>query len=129
MPASARHCASAMHMRVGGLAWRSSGRRPARSGGLACACCWLNMHVHCQCLQDMAVCEQYVMGMLTNVDTGLALDRIHNMLKMFMVDPPYNRSQVAPLISRQQGLTCWKSVLLGNAAAPVCMGIYCGCVC
>ena len=40
------------------------------------------------------MCEQYVMGMLTNVDTGLALDRIHNMLKMFMVDPPYNRSQV-----------------------------------
>ena len=41
------------------------------------------------------MCEQYVMGMLTNVDTGLALDRIHNMLRMFMVDPPYNRSQVA----------------------------------
>jgi anaphase-promoting complex subunit 2 len=44
------------------------------------------------CAQDMAVCEQYVMGMLTNVEGGLALDRIHNMLKMFMVDPPYDKS-------------------------------------
>ena len=42
--------------------------------------------------QDMAVCEQYVMGMLTNVEGGLALDRIHNMLKMFMVDPPYDKT-------------------------------------
>ena len=55
------------------------------------------------CAQDMAVCEQYVMGMLTNVDTGLALDRIHNMLKMFMVDPPYNRSQVRQPAASQLG--------------------------
>ncbi|EIE27163.1 hypothetical protein COCSUDRAFT_55186 [Coccomyxa subellipsoidea C-169] len=43
-------------------------------------------------LQEMAVYEQFVMGMLTNFDGGLALDRIHNMLKMFVVDPPYDKS-------------------------------------
>ncbi len=40
----------------------------------------------------MAVYEQFVMGMLTNFDGGLALDRIHNMLKMFVVDPAYDKS-------------------------------------
>ncbi|KAK9907618.1 hypothetical protein WJX75_007065 [Coccomyxa subellipsoidea] len=45
-----------------------------------------------QALQEMAVYEQFVMGMLTNFDGGLALDRIHNMLKMFVVDPPYDKS-------------------------------------
>lgn len=43
-------------------------------------------------LQGMAVFEQFVMGMLTNFDSGLPLDRIHNMLKMFVVDPPYDKS-------------------------------------
>lgn len=42
--------------------------------------------------QEMAVFEQYVMGMLTNFDGGLPLDRIHNMLKMFVVEPPYDKS-------------------------------------
>ena len=36
--------------------------------------------------------EQYIMGMLTNFDSGLPLDRIHNMLKMFCSTPPYDRS-------------------------------------
>ena len=40
----------------------------------------------------MAVYEQYVMGMLTNFDGGLPIDRIHNMLKMFVVDPPYDKT-------------------------------------
>lgn len=42
--------------------------------------------------QDMAVYETYIMGMLTNFDAGLPLDRVHNMLKMFVVDPPYDKS-------------------------------------
>ena len=41
--------------------------------------------------QSMAVYQQYVMGMLTNFD-GLPADRIHNMLKMFATDPPYDKS-------------------------------------
>ena len=36
--------------------------------------------------------EQYIMGMLTNFDSGLPLDRIHNMLKMFCSTPPYDRT-------------------------------------
>jgi len=39
----------------------------------------------------MAVYQQYVKGMLTNFD-GLPVDRIHNMLKMFATDPPYNKT-------------------------------------
>lgn len=31
------------------------------------------------------------MGMLTNLD-ALPLERIHNMLKMFVVDPPFDKS-------------------------------------
>jgi len=41
--------------------------------------------------QSMAVYQQYVMGMLTNFD-GLPFDRIHNMLKMFATDPPYDKT-------------------------------------
>jgi anaphase-promoting complex subunit 2 len=40
----------------------------------------------------MAVFEQYVMGMLTNFEGGLPLNRIHNMLKMFVVEPPYDKT-------------------------------------
>lgn len=39
----------------------------------------------------MAPFETYIMGMLTNFDS-LPVDRIHNMLKMFAVQPPYDRS-------------------------------------
>eukprot|EP00899_Mesostigma_viride_P018981 jgi/Mesvir1/27084/Mv20772-RA.1 len=40
---------------------------------------------------EMAVYEQFVMGMLTNFE-ALPLDRIHNMLKIFVADPPYDRT-------------------------------------
>lgn len=40
---------------------------------------------------EMAVYESYVLGMLTNFDS-LPLDRIHNMLKMFVSDPPYDKT-------------------------------------
>ena len=35
--------------------------------------------------------ENFVKGMLTN-HKQLPLERIHNMLKMFVQDPPYDRS-------------------------------------
>ncbi|XRB12947.1 anaphase-promoting complex subunit 2 [Pseudoscourfieldia marina] len=41
---------------------------------------------------NMAVYESYIMGMLTNFDS-LSLERIHNMLKMFVVSPKYDKSQ------------------------------------
>ncbi|KAI5060978.1 hypothetical protein GOP47_0023483, partial [Adiantum capillus-veneris] len=44
-----------------------------------------------QLQQEMNVYESYVLGMLTNFD-ALPLDRIHNMLKMFVSDPPYDKS-------------------------------------
>lgn len=34
--------------------------------------------------------EPFIMGMLTNFD-ALPLDRVHNMLKMFAADPPYDK--------------------------------------
>jgi anaphase-promoting complex subunit 2 len=39
----------------------------------------------------MMVYEQYIMGMLTNFPS-LPLDRIHNMLKMFVVEPVYDKT-------------------------------------
>ncbi|MCO5567286.1 hypothetical protein L7F22_020976 [Adiantum nelumboides] len=44
-----------------------------------------------QIQQEMNVYESYVLGMLTNFE-ALPLDRIHNMLKMFVSDPPYDKS-------------------------------------
>ncbi|KAL4426176.1 hypothetical protein ABPG77_007458 [Micractinium sp. CCAP 211/92] len=41
--------------------------------------------------QEMAAYEPFIMGMLTNFD-ALPLDRVHNMLKMFVSDPPYDKS-------------------------------------
>jgi len=41
--------------------------------------------------EAMSHFEPFVLGMLTNFD-ALPLDRIHNMLKMFVVDPPYDRT-------------------------------------
>ena len=35
--------------------------------------------------------EQYIIGMLTNFD-ALSAERIHNMLKMFVSEPPYDKS-------------------------------------
>nr|DAD31309.1 TPA_asm: hypothetical protein HUJ06_010160 [Nelumbo nucifera] len=45
-----------------------------------------------QILKEMTVYEKFIMGMLTNFGS-MALDRIHNTLKMFCVaDPPYDKS-------------------------------------
>lgn len=51
--------------------------------------------------QDMAVYEQFVMGMLSNLD-ALPLERIHNLLKMFVTEPPYDKSaeQLAAFMGR-----------------------------
>ncbi len=40
---------------------------------------------------SMNYLEPFIMGMLTNFD-ALPLERIHNMLKMFVTNPPYDRS-------------------------------------
>lgn len=42
--------------------------------------------------QDMATYEQYIMGMLSTFESGLPLDRIHNMLKMFVPDQAYDKT-------------------------------------
>ena len=44
-----------------------------------------------QLAQEMAVYESYIIGMLTNFDS-LPLERIHNMLKMFVVEPQYDKT-------------------------------------
>ena len=51
--------------------------------------------------QEMAVYEQFVMGMLSNLDV-LPLERIHNLLKMFVTEPPYDKSaeQLAAFLAR-----------------------------
>ena len=41
---------------------------------------------------SMAVYESFIIGMLTNFDS-LSLERIQNMLKMFVVDPTYDKTQ------------------------------------
>lgn len=47
--------------------------------------------LHAQVMDSMDKYEPFVLGMLTNFDS-LPLDRIHNMLKMFVIDPPYDRT-------------------------------------
>lgn len=42
-------------------------------------------------MQALAAYEPFILGMLTNFD-ALPADRIHNMLKMFAADPPYDAS-------------------------------------
>lgn len=42
---------------------------------------------------SMNYLEPFILGMLTNFDS-LSLERIHNMLKMFATDPPYDKSLV-----------------------------------
>ncbi|GLT54656.1 hypothetical protein SLA2020_278380 [Shorea laevis] len=45
-----------------------------------------------QLRKEMTVYEKFIMGMLTNFGS-MALDRMHNTLKMFCVaDPPYDKS-------------------------------------
>jgi anaphase-promoting complex subunit 2 len=43
--------------------------------------------------KTMNYLEPFILGMLTNFDS-LSLERIHNMLKMFATDPPYDKSLV-----------------------------------
>jgi anaphase-promoting complex subunit 2 len=65
-------------------------------------------------LQDRAVFDQYVLGMLANFD-GMPLDRIHNMLKMFVQEPhPYDKTQeqLSDELARLVG--CGKLVASGN---------------
>lgn len=47
---------------------------------------------HVVCVQEMAVYEQYILGMLTNHTAGLELERIHNMLKMYVAEPRYDKT-------------------------------------
>lgn len=51
--------------------------------------------------QELAVYESFVLGMLTNLES-LTLPRMHNMLKMFMVSPAYdkNERELAQLLQR-----------------------------
>ena len=44
-----------------------------------------------QAAAEMVVYEQFVLGMLINFDS-LPLGNIHNMLRMFVADPPYDKS-------------------------------------
>lgn len=43
--------------------------------------------------EKMAMHEQYILGMLTNFDEGLPVSRIHNMLKMFVLDGSYDATE------------------------------------
>ena len=43
-------------------------------------------------LQEMSSYQGWILGMLTNFEAGLALERIHNMLKMFQTNPPYDKT-------------------------------------
>lgn len=54
-------------------------------------CCW-EYDVRHPNLQEMAMFEQYIMGMLTNFEAGLPLERIHNILKMFVPDQAYDKT-------------------------------------
>lgn len=51
------------------------------------------MYVCEDAVQEMAVYEQYIMGMLTTFEAGLPLERIHNMLKMFVPDQAYDKNE------------------------------------
>eukprot|EP01052_Picozoa_sp_SAG31_P013727 SAG31_NODE_833_length_11657_cov_3.652535_5_plen_895_part_00 len=42
--------------------------------------------------QEMAVFESYIIGMLTNLKQ-LPVSKIHNMLKIFVTDPPYDKEE------------------------------------
>lgn len=41
--------------------------------------------------QQESVCENFILGMLSNFE-NLTAPKIHNMLKMFIVDPPFSMS-------------------------------------
>eukprot|EP00891_Asterochloris_glomerata_P007911 jgi/Astpho2/7911/Aster-06390 len=45
-----------------------------------------------QLQQEMSSYQGWILGMLTNFEAGLALERIQNMLKMFQTSPPYDKT-------------------------------------
>jgi len=53
-------------------------------------------------LMQEAVIQSYITGMLTNFK-ALPLDRMHNMLKMFVTDPPYTKK-----ITVRQSFPMWQ---------------------
>ncbi|KAJ7530253.1 hypothetical protein O6H91_15G086400 [Diphasiastrum complanatum] len=65
--------------------------------------------------QEMTVYESYIIGMLTNFDS-LPLDRIHNMLKMFVSDPPYDKTL--------QQLQVFLARLVGEEKLEIKDGVY-----
>ncbi|XP_065860476.1 anaphase-promoting complex subunit 2 [Euphorbia lathyris] len=70
-----------------------------------------------QLRKEMTVYEKFILGMLTNFGS-MALDRIHNTLKMFCVaDPPYDKS-LQQLQSFLSGLASEEKLELRN-------GMYC----
>lgn len=44
------------------------------------------------CAAELQACESFIQNMLTNYST-LPLERIHNFLQMFMMDPPYTQTE------------------------------------
>lgn len=52
----------------------------------------LVLSVEDKVLQEMAVYENYIMTMLTNFQS-MGLERMHNMLRMFVLQPKYDKSQ------------------------------------
>ncbi len=78
----------------------SLGRNANRNAAPICrcppgcnACLWRLLLQHClNALQEMSSYQGWILGMLTNFEAGLALERIHNMLKMFQTSPPYDKT-------------------------------------
>eukprot|EP00850_Spirogloea_muscicola_P003682 SM000015S01182 [mRNA] locus=s15:212471:219977:- [translate_table: standard] len=65
---------------------------------------------------DFVIYQQYIMGMLTTFVDGLPIDRIHNMLKMFVADPPYDK----PI----QQLQAFLAKLVGEEKLEMRDGLY-----
>jgi anaphase-promoting complex subunit 2 len=64
---------------------------------------------------EMARLDPFILGMLTNFD-ALPLDRIHNMLKMFASDPPYDKTL--------EQLGAYMSRLVADDKVMVAGGVY-----
>ncbi|CAI7888463.1 unnamed protein product, partial [Closterium sp. NIES-54] len=76
--------------------------------------------------QESAVHESFITGMLTTFD-GLPIERIHNMLKMFVSDPPYDRSlaQLHAFLGRKQESAVHESFITGMLTTFDCLPIEC----
>ena len=57
---------------------------------------------------EMGPFENYIVGVLTNWPAGLPLERLHNMLRMFVVNPKYDRSleQLSAFLQVRAGPHC-----------------------